>query len=544
MHAAISSALSNNPILALFVVIGLGYLLGEIRIFGFRLGIVGVLFTGIAVGALGPAIHVPEAVSSLGLIIFVYTLGIQAGPAFFAGFRKQGAKQMLLAVVVLTIGFAIAVPIVRLFGITGPRAAGLYTGALTSTPALAAVRDRVKDVSQAGGITGDTLQRLANEPVVGYSVAYPFGVIGVLLLFQISRRIWKIDLGQRLSRPEIRVRDFVVENPAVVGCSIAEITTLHPQPGFVISRVQKNGHTDLPKDETVLAQGDVLAVVGDEEGLRRAEFMFGSRAEEHHIEQDRSELDFRRFLVSSKEVVGKRVADLDLPNRIGGTITRIRRGDTELLPSPETRLEYGDSVRVVTTPEKFDSLSRFFGDSVRGSAETQFGSVAIGLVIGVLVGMFPIPLPNGQILRLGLAGGPLLVALVLGRLERSGGITWIMPVSANLSLRQVGSVLFLAGVGTNAGFSFAETIRSQGIQLLIAGACLTLVVNGLVLILGRHWLKLPFDYLIGLASGIQTQAACVAYADEITRSEAPSVAYASIYPAAMITKIILAQLLL
>ncbi|HWR15960.1 MAG TPA: aspartate:alanine exchanger family transporter [Terriglobales bacterium] len=542
MLESLSSALIANPTLTLFLVIGIGYLLGEINFWGFRFGVAGVLFAGIAVGALSPDIHIPEAVANLGLILFVYTLGIQAGPAFFKSFREQGARQIALAITVLCVGFAVTLPLVRIFHVPGPRAAGFFTGALTSTPALAAVRDRVRE--QNAALPFDQIQKLANEPVLGYGITYPLGVIGVLLLFQVSRRLWKVDLSTRRQRPDIRVRDFTVENPAVVGRSMAEITEIHPQVGFVLSRIQKKGRTELPKEDTVLARGDVVAAVGDEEGLRRAEMIFGARAEEHHIEQDRSELDFRRYLVSSKDVVGKRVADLDLANQLGATVTRIRRGDAELVPTQETRLEFGDSVRVVSKAEQFGAISKFFGDSIRGSAETQFGSVAIGLVLGALVGMLPIPLPNGQVLRLGLAGGPLLVALILGRMERTARITWIMPVSANLSLRQVGSVLFLAGVGTNAGFGFLETFRSHGLNLLIAGLGLTLLVNALALILGHYWLKLPFDYLIGLVSGIQTQAACVSYADELTRSESPSVAYASIYPAAMITKIILAQLLL
>ena len=229
---------------------------------------------------------------------------------------------------------------------------------------------------------------------------------------------------------------------------------------------------------------------------------------------------------------------------LDANITRIRRGDVELIPTPDTRLEYGDSVRVVTERENFPVMSQFFGDSIRGTAEAQFGSVAIGLVLGVLAGMFPIPMPGGQVLRLGLAGGPLLVAMVLGRLERTGSITWVMPASANLTLRQIGSVLFLAGVGTNAGYNFADTVRTSGLRLLLAGAVITVVVHVIVLVAGYKWMKIPFDYLMGLSSGIQTQMACVAFADEASRSDEPSIAYASIYPVAMITKIILAQLLL
>ena len=540
MIHSIGSELAQNPILTLFVVIGLGYLLGELNLFSFRLGVAGVLFMGIAVGALSPDIHIPEAVASLGLILFVYTLGIQSGPAFFESFRKKGSRDTLLAVTVLAIGFLMTMGAARILHLTGPKAAGMYAGSLTSTPTLAAVRDRVKELTKA--LPPEQAQAAANEPVVAYGLTYPIGVIGVLLLFQIARKVWHVKAKEGGRTSEIRIRDFVVENPGAVGRTLQEIMRHHKEPGFVISRIQRgDALPELPSDETVLQLGDLLAVVGGEEGLERAGLMFGAETESQ-IELDRTRLDNRRFLVSSRAVVGKKVGELKMP--LDANVTRIRRGDVELIPTHDTRLEYGDSVRVVTERENFPAMSQFFGDSIRGTAEAQFGSVAIGLVLGVLAGMFPIPIPGGQVLRLGLAGGPLLVAMVLGRLERTGSITWVMPASANLTLRQIGSVLFLAGVGTNAGYNFESTVRTSGLRLLLAGAVITVVVHIIVLVAGYKWLRIPFDYLMGLSSGIQTQMACVAFADEASRSDEPSIAYASIYPVAMITKIILAQLLL
>jgi putative transport protein len=243
-------------------------------------------------------------------------------------------------------------------------------------------------------------------------------------------------------------------------------------------------------------------------------------------------------------VVGKRLQDLDLQNRLGAMITRLRRGDVDVVPRPDTRLEMGDVVRVLTRKEKFQAVSRFFGDSLRGTAETDFGSVAIGMVLGVMVGMLPMPLPGGTTVTLGLAGGPLLVALVLGRLERSGRVTWIIPAPASLTLRQIGLLLFMAGVGVKAGYSFVETIRADGAQMLAAGALITFGVTLCTILVGHRFLKIPFDALMGLVSGVQTQPACLAYATGLTRSDAPNIAYAGVYPAAMIAKIILAQLLI
>jgi putative transport protein len=310
----------------------------------------------------------------------------------------------------------------------------------------------------------------------------------------------------------------------------------------VVSRVQHEGVTDIATSDTVLHQGDIVAVVGDEESLALAEQIFGE-VTPVHIELDRSRLDYRRVIVSAKEVVGKSIRELDLQNRLHATVTRLRRGDVDVVPMPHTRLEYGDRVRVLTYRDRFAAISKFFGDSIRGTAETDFGSVALGLVLGVLVGMAPIPLPGGNTVKLGLAGGPLLVALLLGKLERTGRITWAIPISANLTLRQIGLLLFLAGVGTRAGYDFVRTLQTTGVTLLGIGAAITFGVTLVTMIVGRRVFKMPYESIMGMMSGIQTQPAALAFANSKTRSDAANLAYAGVYPAATVTKIILAQLL-
>lgn len=538
----LTAALAANPILTLFVVIGLGYLLGQVNFFGFRLGVAGVLFAGLAVGALGPAIALPEIVSSLGLVIFVYTIGIQSGPAFFANFRREGMRTTLLALVLLIFAGGLTLLLARPLGLSGPRAAGLYCGALTNTPALAATRERVRFEAAAKGLPEEKIQQLADEPVVAYSLAYPLGVIGVLLCFQLTRRLWRVELKPSEAGPQIQTRNFVVKNPGVMGHALVDVLHLHRDPGFVVSRVQHGGAIQVARPDTLLEQGDIVVAVGDDEGLERAEQIFGAPSDAH-IEFDRSELDFRRMFVSSPQVVGKRIRDLDLETQLSATITRVRRSDTDVVPTADTRLEYGDRVRVLTRRENFERLAKFFGDSIKGTAETDFASVALGMVLGTLVGLLPIPLPGGSSLRLGLAGGTLLVALVLGQRERTGRITWIIPVSANLTLRQVGLLLFLAGVGTRAGYSFVRTLRSDGWQMVAAGAVLTFVVTLAALIAGYKLLKMPFDSVMGLVSGLQTQPACLAYASGQAKSDRPELAYAAVYPVAMIAKIVVAQLL-
>lgn len=537
----LTTTLIQHPILTLFLAIGVGYLVGEISFFGFRLGVAGVLFVGLTIGALHPDIALPELVPAIGLIIFVYAIGIHSGPALAAAFRR-GYRDNLLAVGVLLFGALLTLGLAWAAGWSGPRAAGLFCGALTNTPALAAARETVRESARQQRLPAARARALAEQPVVAYSIAYPIGVIGVLLCFQLLRRRWAAETPPVEEVPEILVRNYAVRNPGVIGRTIAEVLRVHKEYGFVVSRIQKEGQTDIATSETRLEAGDIVVVVGDEEAHERAQQIFGETSEAQ-LELDRSKLDYRRIFVSAKEVVGKRIRELDLQNRLGATITRIRRGDLDVVPAPGARLEFGDLIRVLARREKLPEIAKYFGDSIRGTAETDFGSVALGMVLGVLVGTMPIPLPGGSTVRLGLAGGPLLVALVLGKLERTGRITWVIPVSANLTLRQIGLLLFLAGVGTRAGYEVLQTLRADGPQMLLAGAVVTFGVTLATLVAGHRLLKMRFDFLMGLVSGIQTQPACLAYAANQVKSDAPNIAYAAVYPAATIAKIILAQLL-
>ncbi len=535
--------LVQTPILTLFLVIGLGYLVGEIPILGFRFGVAGVLFVGLAIGALHPDIGVPEVVPTLGLIIFVYTIGIHSGPALRRTFRERGYRDSLFTIAVLAFGAGVAAAMSYAFGVTGPQAAGLFCGALTNTPALAAARETLREVGAQAGMPAANIRAIADQPTVAYSIAYPIGVIGVILSFQFLRRFWRAESERpEEEAPEITVQDFVVKNPAVFGRTIHDVLSIHPERGFVVSRVQHGGVTNIATSDTRLHEGDIVAVVGDEAALAMAEQIFGERSDAH-IELDRSRLDYRRVFVSDKNVVGKRIRDLDIQNRLHATITRVRRGDVDVVPNPNTRLEFGDRIRVLTNRERFPEVSRFFGDSIRGTAETDFGSVAIGMVLGVLVGMAPIPLPGGNTVRLGLAGGPLLVALILGNLEHTGRITWVIPISANLTLRQIGLLLFLAGVGTRAGYDFVQTLQTSGLRLLAAGAVITFSVTLVTMIVAHRFFRLPFDAVMGMMSGIQTQPAALAFANNQTRSDSPNIAYAGVYPAATVAKIVLAQIL-
>lgn len=542
MQEALVTTLTDYPILTLFVVIGLGYVVGQIPIFGVRLGVAGVLFAGLAVGSLGPSVALPDALATLGLIMFVYTVGIHSGPAFFNSIRGHGFRATVLAVGSVVLGAVLTVALAAWLGIGGPRAAGLFCGAMTNTPALEATREVLRDTARSRRLAPQQTRALMAEPVIAYSLSYPMGVVGVMLVFQFTRRLWRAQPTPPEQQPEILVRDFVVRNPGVAGCTVGDLLRVHKQHGFVISRIRKEGRVDIPRFSTRLELGDIVAVVGGEEAIERAQQIFGEPAGTE-ITADRSELDIRRVIVSNKEVVGKRIRDLELQDRLSATITRLMRGDIDVVPTPETRLESGDRVLVLTRRSNFAAVSQFFGDSIKGTAETEFISVALGMVLGVMAGLMPIPLPGGSTVKLGLAGGPLLVALVLGRVERTGRMTWVMPVSANLTLRQIGLLLFLAGVGTRAGHGFAATVRDGGLVLIGAGALVTMVPAAAAMYAGYKLMRLPFDTMTGLVSGVQTQSACLAFANNQTASELPNVAYASVYATSMVIKIVLAQLM-
>jgi len=397
-----------------------------------------------------------------------------------------------------------------------------------------------------GSLDADTRARLVNSPVVAYGLAYPFGVFGVILwiyLFQRFRGKETPDAGnleELEAVPSIASATFRVRNPAVVGRTVSGAMAVLKDPGFVLSRIRKGERSDLVDGATVLEAGDAVVAVGDPAALERARLLFGESVTEH-LAEGQDGITYRRIFVSNRAVAGKTIRELNLARTLHATITRLRRGEVDIVPSPETVLEMGDRVRVVTLKENMDSVVRYFGDSVRGIAETDFLSLSLGIVLGVFLGMIPIPLAHGVQFKLGFAGGPLIMGLILGRLGRTGPVIWDLPYNANLVLRQVGLVFFLAGIGSRAGIGFVDTLMAGGWILVVGGALVTTVTTLLVLAIGEKYLRLPVAAILGMMSGIQTQPAVLAYATQTTESDLPNTWYATVYPAAMVAKILLAQ---
>jgi putative transport protein len=540
--------LAANPIFLLFFVIGGGYLIGSIRLFGFSLGISAVLFVGIACGALDPRLSLPEYIYIIGLILFVYTVGLQSGPVFFASFKKRGLRVNILVVGTILATAVLATFLRKLPGFSVPGLAGLFCGALTNTPALAASVEALR--SLAGHLPKAALENLASSPVVTYGLAYPFGVFGMIFWMHLFAKIFKVDFaGEEAKRRreagagEILSWTYLVTNPALEGRTVREALALFDPPGFVLSRIFHQGVTTMVTGETVLHAADRVVAVGEAKALERARMLFG-QVEEDFLEDGLGRFVSQRIFVSNKDVIGQRIGSLDIQKRFAATITRARRGDVDFVPSAGTILESGDALRVMTRQENVEALRAYFGDSMKAAAEADFLSLSIGILLGILVGMIPIPLPNGMVFKLGFAGGPLVVSLILGKIERTGPLAWRIPFNANLALRQVGLVLFLASIGTKAGQGVTATLHGGGLTFIAAGALLTTFAAVLVLMVGYKVFKLPMSAVIGLLSGMQTQPACLAYANQQAPNEMPNIWYATVYPGAMVAKIILAQLII
>ncbi len=539
--------LAGNPILLLFSTIGLGYLVGNIRIFGFKLGVAAVLFVGMAFSALDGRLVLPDHIYVIGLVLFVYAIGLQSGTGFFASFRKRGFRLNLLAVAVLCAGAVVAVVLKSVMGLSAPSVAGLFCGALTNTPALAATVETIENMK--GALPPDAMKLYLESPVVTFGLAYPFGVLGVILWFFVFIKLFRIDFAKeeaaRLKESgtgAIASRTFRITNPAIDGKTVADALVALGEPGFVLSRIQQGETISVVLPTTILALGNLIVAVGNPETLERARIIFGDLSAEP-LPETAGNVSYRRIFVSSKHVIGKTLRELDLHKLFDATITRLRRGDVDFVPSPDTILEAGDRIRVVARRDNIEAISKYFGDSIRSISETDYLSLSLGVVLGVLLGMIAFPLPNGMVFRLGFAGGPLIVGLILGKLERTGPIIWGLPYTANLVLRQVGLVFFLAAIGTKAGPGFGETFRTGGWGLIAAGALITSLVAVAAILAGYKFLKLPMSAVMGVVSGMHTQPACLAYANQQSANELPNIWYAAVYPASMIAKILLAQII-
>lgn len=537
--------LIDNPLLLLFVVAAIGYPLGQIRIRGSSLGVAAVLFAGLGVGALHPDLKLPEIVYSLGLVLFVYTVGLSSGPGFFASLQRKGLRYNLLAVGVILFAAGLVVVAHFLLQLKPTLTAGLFAGSLTNTPALAGVVEYIK------GYAPQALRdQMLAEPVIGYSISYPMGVVAMILVISLVQRLWRVDyqaeaesMPEFATNKELHARTVSVTRPDATGKPIRKLIA-QDRWDVIFARLKRDDQLMLVDGGMRLELGDQVSLVGTLEELDRVGGYLGELSDQR-LDFDRSELDYRRMFVSNPHLAGRRLRDLHLIREFEAVVTRVRRGDFELLPDGDTVLELGDQVRVLTHRNRLEKVREIFGDSYRALGEIDVLSFSLGVALGLLLGSIPISLPGGVVFKLGIAGGPLVAALILGAMGRTGPMVWSLPYSANLTLRQVGLVLFLAAIGTRSGYAFVTTlIQGNGALIFAAGTLVTAAAALATLWIGHKLMKVPMGLLIGMLAGLQTQPAVLGFSLEQSRNDLPNIGYATVYPTAMVVKILVAQLLL
>jgi putative transport protein len=530
--------LSQNTIALLFLTIGIGYLLSKLEVKGVGLGVASVLFVGLAVGAFGEGrFKVPDVIGQLGLLLFVYTVGLQSGPGFFRILRQRGISLTLLAIVSLGMVAVIAALCSMLFSLNGAVLVGMFCGSLTNTPALAAATEAIGSHPDAPLIA------------VGYSVVYPLAVVLPILLSLLIASLRKVDVARETARAEEAAgtktetpvgKNFVLKHAHLIGKTVRE-ALIEPF-GVRVSRIKRGDEIFVGVANTVLQQGDVLRVVGSLTAVQAAGEAIGEETTESP-EAERKQVDFRRILLTNSSLIGKRLKDLDLENTWGAVVTRIRRGDIDFFPTDDTILERGDRLRVVAPTDRIADLTKYLGDSAKALSETDYLSLSLGILLGIAIGQIPIQIGDFE-LKLGLAGGALLVSLVLGYLGRTGPLIWDLPLEIDATFRQLGLVLFFASVGIKSGAQFANAIGGQGLLLISIGALLT-VTSALLFLVGAMWvLRLDWVTATGTLAGGQTQPAILSFIGKLANSEAPNIAYSAVFPTAMILKILLAQALL
>lgn len=539
------SLLSSNVLLTLFLIISLGYVLGTVKVGGVKFGLAAVLFVALGFGAFVPGLELPELVFQLGLVLFVYALGVNSGATVLASLKGTGLLVNLLVIALVGAAALLVYVLHFQFGLETPRSVGMLAGALTSTPTLAGILDYIRHSLPLEAQPG-----MLPQPIIGYSIAYPFGVLGTIGAVLLSQKLWRVDFAKEAEeygsghsgKAKLHSATVRITNEAALHLTVDEIVDRFDSK-ITLGRRKHGSELSLALSGTHLALGDLIGIVGPRTMLKDATAFLGEETSEQ-LNIDRAEMDYRRIFVSNPEIAGMRLKDLNLPQQFGAVITRVRRGDVEFVPRGSTVLQPGDRVRVVTRRDHMSAISKFFGDSYKAVSEVDLVSVGVGITLGILLGLLPIPCGSGLSFKLGVAGGPLVVALILGAVRKTGPINWVLPYSASLLLNQIGLALFFAGVGVRAGHSLIDALRDgSGYMYAGGGAIVTASITFLVIAISHRVLKVPLAKSFGVVAGFQTQPSVLEFAVEQTGNDLPKIGFSLVYPVATITKILAAQLL-
>ncbi|KPK02608.1 MAG: hypothetical protein AMJ56_20785 [Anaerolineae bacterium SG8_19] len=500
-----------------------------------------VLFVGLAFGALDPNLAIPPIVLELGLVLFVYTIGLANGPGFFSKFRREGLRDVLFITGIMVIPALLVVASHFTFDLTPATTAGIFTGMSNNTPALASILDLINSNS----VDPETI---ASEAVVGFSLTYPLGVLARIMVLAAVLRLWRIDFRAEAYRlrkqypvaQDLQYRTIMVTREGASGQTLQEMQREHDWE-VLFGRLYREDSINLIDGETHFQLGDRIVIAGTEEEIDQVEAYLGRRAAQDLLHEHTVYVS-RRVFVSNEDIAGRPLANLNLMSDYGALVSHVRRGDVELLARNDTVLEWGDRIRVLAPRIEISRLVTLFGDSYARLSHVNLMTMGLGITIGLLIGLIPIPLPGGITFHLGLAGGPLLVALILGALRRTGPILWTMPYSANLTLRQFGLILLLAAIGVRSGSAFLEALSTgSGWLILVIGFAVIVVTVAVSLILGYRLLRIPYSLLIGM---ISPQPAVLDYAEEQAENPLPGVGFTLMFPLAIIINVILAQVLL
>ncbi|MCD4548868.1 MULTISPECIES: aspartate:alanine exchanger family transporter [unclassified Schaalia] len=519
-----STLLSANHLLTLFLVVGAGAVLGAIRFGPIRLGAAGALFVGLALSAAYPGLgEGMTVVQQIGLAFFVYTVGVASGAHFFADLMKQRALLFACALTCI-LGAFVAWGLGEIFGLNKGIVTGLFTGALTAAPALDA----------ASRVTGDPIA------AVGYAFGYPIGVIvGIIVVSVVVGRVWdeKGDTpslaGKALESLTVRVNQTM---------NMREVSAWAQQ-RIRMSYLRREGRTRVIVPGEELRKDDHVLVVGDTVALQEACEQIGEPIVDYHLVNDRSDVAFERIVVSNPEIAGRTVASLAMPQRFGGAITRVRRGDLDLLARDDLALQLGDHAAVVVPIEELDAVQTFLGDSERRVSEVDAMAFGIGMVLGMLLGAIPFPMPGGATFQLGSAAGPLIVGMILGALRRTGPLVWTLPVSANFTIRQVGLLLFLAALGLSAGPDLVSVLVStEGWKATLLSMGVVTICCIVLVCVGRFIGLSPARTAGGVAGFLGQPAVLQAAASKIA-DERVEAAYATLFAFAIVVKIFLVPLI-
>lgn len=536
-------------VLALVAVVGLW--IGNVKIRGVGFGIGGVLFGGIIVGHFvdqagvtlsSPMLHF---IQEFGLILFVYTIGIQVGPGFFASLRVSGLRLNLFAILIVILGGLVTAVLHKLFNIPLPVVLGIFSGAVTNTPALGAGQQILRDL----GVPFEVVDQMG----MSYAMAYPFGICGILLTMWLVRLFFRINVEKEAQRFEessgnghahLHTINVRVENPNLNQMAIQDVPMLNND-NIVCSRLKRGELLMVPAPGTLIQAGDLLHLVGRPEDLHNAQLVIGQEVATS-LSTHGTDLKVERVVVTNEKVLGKKIRDLHVKQRYDVVISRLNRAGVELVASSSASLQFGDILNLVGRPEAIDAVAAELGNAQQKLQQVQMLPVFIGIGLGVLLGSIPLFIPGfPAALKLGLAGGPLIMALILGRIGSIGKLYWFMPPSANLALRELGIVLFLAVVGLKSGGDFVATLtQGDGLSWIAYGIFITAIPLLTVGILARMLAKMNYLTLCGMLAGSMTDPPALAFANNLhATSGAAALSYATVYPLVMFLRIITPQLL-